>query len=203
MHTPFQKSLRHLLPIFKEAGIRFALVGGLAVTFRGEERTTKDIDLALAVNSDSEAEGVLQLFLASGYRIEALLEQTSQKRLATARLISPLSSNLIIDLMFSSCGIEREIVQEATLIEILPKISVPVATRSHLIAMKILSVNNTTRTRDKDDLIGLLRRASKREVANAQEALELIKKRGFHRKKRLTVEFKKFQKIAGLRLGKI
>jgi hypothetical protein len=41
----------------RELGARWALVGGLAVSARAEPRTTRDIDVAIVVGSDSEAEG--------------------------------------------------------------------------------------------------------------------------------------------------
>ena len=39
-----------------ELGARFALVGGLAVSAWGEPRYTRDVDLAVAVERDDEAE---------------------------------------------------------------------------------------------------------------------------------------------------
>jgi hypothetical protein len=40
-------------------GKRFALVGGLAVSVRAEVRFTRDVDLAVAVSSDAEAESLV------------------------------------------------------------------------------------------------------------------------------------------------
>jgi hypothetical protein len=38
---------------------RFALVGGLAVSVRAEVRFTRDVDLAVAVENDAEAESLV------------------------------------------------------------------------------------------------------------------------------------------------
>ncbi len=48
------RSLRTVAAKFSEVG--FALVGGLAVSARSEPRFTRDIDLAVAVDGDQQAE---------------------------------------------------------------------------------------------------------------------------------------------------
>ena len=52
-------SLREILRDLKSLKVDFALVGGLAVAFRAVERATKDIDLAVAVKDDVQAEQVV------------------------------------------------------------------------------------------------------------------------------------------------
>ncbi|MBL8899776.1 MAG: hypothetical protein JNM84_19250 [Planctomycetes bacterium] len=49
----------------------FALVGGLAVSVRCEPRFTRDLDLAVAVASDLEAEALVREWIRGGYRILA------------------------------------------------------------------------------------------------------------------------------------
>ena len=44
----------------RSRGARFAVIGGFAVSVRTEPRFTRDLDLALAVGSDAEAERLLQ-----------------------------------------------------------------------------------------------------------------------------------------------
>ncbi|MGH9948473.1 MAG: nucleotidyltransferase, partial [Pyrinomonadaceae bacterium] len=48
-------------------GVRFAVVGGMAVSFRTVERFTKDVDLAIAVENDAEAEKVVRAISESDY----------------------------------------------------------------------------------------------------------------------------------------
>jgi hypothetical protein len=50
-----------------EFGARFALVGGLAVSAWGEPRYTRDVDLAVGVDGDEEAEQVIRELSARDY----------------------------------------------------------------------------------------------------------------------------------------
>lgn len=58
---------------------------------------------------------------------------------------------------------------------------VPVATRVHLIAMKVLARDDRKRPNDLDDLRALLATASDDEIELAREALRLIEARGYNR----------------------
>ncbi len=110
--------------------MEFAVVGGIAVSFRSIERTTKDFDLAVVVNNDSEAESVVRTLIGLGYRVGQLLESDVTGRLSTVRMISIGEREIFIDLLFASSGIEREVVEGASQIEIFPGLSAKVASRS-------------------------------------------------------------------------
>jgi len=79
----FQRAVHDL----ERTGHRAALIGGLAVSVRCEPRFTRDIDLAVTVTGDADAEALVRSLIASGYRIEAMIEQDVVGRLATARLV--------------------------------------------------------------------------------------------------------------------
>jgi len=53
--TP-EDALRDIALRLQAMGVRFALVGGLAVSIRGEARFTRDVDLALIADTDADAE---------------------------------------------------------------------------------------------------------------------------------------------------
>jgi predicted nucleotidyltransferase len=187
--------LRDILRALGEAGFEAALVGGLAVGLRAEERFTKDIDLAVAVSSDEEAEGLLRHLLQIGYQPTAVIEQVKTKRLATVRLRqsrSP-SPDQRIDLLFASSGIEREIVEAAQIIRVARDLSVPVASRAHLLALKLLSFDDRNRPQDRIDIHALLKELREKELEVTRKALKLIKKRGFHRGRDLLKELEKFR----------
>lgn len=57
------------------ASVRSALVGGLAVSVRTEPRFTRDVDLAVAVSDDREAEAVVRHLIDASYRVLAVVEQ--------------------------------------------------------------------------------------------------------------------------------
>lgn len=173
-------TLHRVIGDLDEMGRGWALVGGLAVSARAEPRTTRDIDLVLAVKDDVDAEAVVFGFQQLGYTLESALEHTVTKRLATARL-RPSERGVLVDLMFASSGIEEEIVLEATRLEILPGLRIPVASTAHLIAMKVLARDDRNRPQDWDDLRALLREAAPEDIEGARSALALIERRGFHR----------------------
>jgi hypothetical protein len=68
--------------------------------------------------------------------VEAL-EQDYVKRLSGVRLAHG-GSDVVVDLLFASSGIENEVVANADRLEVLPRLVVPVATTPHLIALKVL-----------------------------------------------------------------
>ena len=160
----------------------WALVGGLAVSARSEPRFTRDVDLALLVADDREAESLGFFLLSQGYRVVATVEQQAVGRLATLRLLPPHEpeEGVVVDLLFASSGIEREVVERAEILEVLPGQSVPVARTEHLIALKVLS-RSPDRPQDELDLKALLARADSKEIGDAREALRLIHERGFAR----------------------
>jgi Nucleotidyl transferase AbiEii toxin, Type IV TA system len=177
-----QVDLRHL-------GLRWAVVGGLAVSLRGEPRTTHDLDINVVVAGDDQAEGVVRGFMSRGYRFQWASEHEDLGRLMIVRLMVGVSEapGVDIDLMFASSGIEEEVVAAAETLEILPGVVAPVATTAHLLALKTLA----GRTKDVTDFATLVQHATERDLLDAREALELITRRGYDRGKDLQAEFAK------------
>lgn len=156
-----------------------ALVGGLAVSARTEPRFTRDLDFAIAVEDDAEAEALIFALQARGFMVVATIEHSTTHRLATVRLRQTPGAPFV-DLLFASCGVEREIVAAAAPLEILG-VTVPVATVGHLIAMKLVSRDAKRRPRDQQDLVALAGVADALEWRRAEAAIELIQQRGFSR----------------------
>ncbi|HXV61244.1 MAG TPA: nucleotidyl transferase AbiEii/AbiGii toxin family protein [Vicinamibacteria bacterium] len=191
-----ESALRRLCADLRAAEIKFALVGGLAVSVRTEPRFTRDADLTVAFRDDEQAEALVYDLQRNGYRLVATVEQEAVERLATARLQPPLDdgTGVLLDLLFASSGIESEIVEEAELLEVLPELSIPVARTGHLIALKILSRDDETRPQDIVDLRALTKKASREEIERARKALKLIESRGFHRGRPLLKMLGEFRK---------
>ncbi len=180
--TSLATSLRRIDGDLARAHVPFALVGGLAVSARTEPRFTRDADLAVAVGGDAEAEALIRRLRQLDYRVHSVVEQEAVGRLATVRLAcSAEPQPPIVDLLFASSGIEAEVAAQAEVIELLPRLSMPIATTGHLIALKVLSRDDTTRPQDLIDLRALLRVAPAHELARARRALALIAARGYHR----------------------
>jgi predicted nucleotidyltransferase len=160
-------------------GARWAVIGGLAVAFRAEPRFTKDVDVAVAVTDDEEAEGIVNRLQVRGYALASLVEQDYVNRLATARLVRPQSgtSSAFIDLLFANSGIEDEIVRRADRLEVLPDVFLPVASIGHLIALKVLA----GRHQDLTDLGYLISAATQADLGEARASVMKIQERGFNR----------------------
>jgi predicted nucleotidyltransferase len=186
----------HAKETLADLGYPWALVGGLAVSARAEPRFTRDVDFAVALKSDREAEALIRAVQARGYRIDAVLEQETTGRLATVRLVAPGSGEhgVILDLLFASSGIEPEVVERATVIEVFPGIVLPVARVSELLALKILARDDERRPQDTIDIRALLQEATASDLAATKTALALIVERGFHRKRDLLQDFEDLTK---------
>ncbi len=158
-----------------------AVVGGLAVSVRTEPRFTRDVDLAVATRGDAEAEQLVLQLQRVGYRALVVLEH-ERGVLATVRLLPPGGSTdgVLVDLLFNSSGIEREIVAGAEALEVLPGVILPVAQVGHLLALKLLSVDDR-RPNDAADIAALHAVATPTELARCREAIVLIEGRGFAR----------------------
>lgn len=179
------KRIQSIVALVEASGHRCALVGGIAVSIRARERFTKDIDFAVAVTSDAEAEALALTFQQAGYQLVQVFENTAKGLLATLRFTIPGGRREPeLDLMFASSGIEAEVVNDAERIEVLPGVVVPVALLPHLIAMKVLAESDV-REHDRADLQVLIAVATKRELELARRAIRLIEERGFARGKKL------------------
>jgi len=159
-------------------GRPFALVGGLAVSFRAEVRFTRDVDLAVVVNDDADFEALVFALRASNYFPVAAVEHTQQKRLSTARLQSPLG--FVVDLIAASCGIEQEVVERATLVDLAGVGRLPVARSEELLAMKLLSMSDR-RLQDRMDARNLVLYGDDLDLDAVKDNLNRIISRGFHR----------------------
>lgn len=176
------ETLRGISQQLKRSDRAWALVGGLAVSVRTEPRFTRDVDVAVAVASDREAERLVGDLQSSGYRLFQVIEQDATGRLATARLLLPGADeqDTVVDLLFASSGIEPEVVAAAEPIEVFPSIVAPIPRIGHLIALKLLS-ESEQRLKDRVDLQALLAFCDNTEVDLAREAARLITERGYHR----------------------
>ena len=184
MASPVESALRRAVADLDALKVRWALIGGLAVSVRSVPRFTKDLDFAIAVANDSEAEDVVHQLRGCGYQPVEVLEQEYVERLSGVRL-ERSGSDVIVDLLFASSGIENEVVTSATRLEVLPQLSAPVATTGHLIALKTLAGRN----QDLTDLGSLIPAASTEDLDVAREAV--IHARGFNREQDVPADLDK------------
>ena len=184
--------LRRVITLFDELHQPWALVGGLAVSVRTEPRFTRDLDLAVAVSGDSAAEGLVHQLHGAGFHTFATVEHETKKRLATARLSLGKTNHegLVLDLLFASSGIEKEICHAAESLTVFPELAIPVASIHHLMILKVLSRDDRTRPQDAADLRQLIAAARPSDLASACEAGRIITQRGFNRDRDLSQKMK-------------
>lgn len=184
-----QNALIRLTGDLNSIEARWALIGGMAVTFRAGPRTTQDLDMAVAVSGDAEGERLTLALKLRGYKPhdkQPFLEN-SDGRLSAVRLLAPTPVGLEtvgVDLLFASSGVEEEVVVAAELHTVLAGLFVPVATTGHLIALKVLA----GRDKDRTDVRSLLEKAGPADLQLARETLDRIERRGFHRGKDLQAD---------------
>lgn len=180
-------ALRRCCADLAAEGARFAVVGGLAVSARADARLTRDVDLAVSVSNDAEAERLVRALFRRGYVTVATLDQTTAGRLATIRLRAPreFDEGVVIDLLFATSGIEAEVVAGAQALEVAPGLDVPVANAAHLIALKVLSLDDSRRPNDRADILALLGVVTEADLQETRRALGLMTSRGFDRGKDL------------------
>ncbi|OGQ09135.1 MAG: hypothetical protein A2138_11990 [Deltaproteobacteria bacterium RBG_16_71_12] len=179
--------VRRALADLEWCGADAALVGGLAIGARVLERTTRDVDFAVAAADDPAAERVVRALSARGYGIALMLEQVAVDRLATVRCTSPLDGATMVDVLFASSGIEPEVVAAAEPLDIGLGVRCRVARVGHLIALKVLA-RTERRPQDDQDLQALIGAADPEELALASAAVGSIQSRGYARGKDLAAE---------------
>jgi|LauGreDrversion4_2_1035121.scaffolds.fasta_scaffold03109_14 predicted nucleotidyltransferase len=182
--------LRRVTNDLHQSGVAWCLVGGLGTSVYVEPRTTKDIDIVVSVPDEAQGDNLKDLLLTKGYTSPQILMHTTPTRRMGWRVFIPPSreASIPLDILVSACGIENEIVASSTAIEILPGLSLPVASLGHLIAMKVLSQNPFERLQDRVDLLALLRNATEQDRAVVERSLEDIANRGFSGGRNLVAE---------------
>ena len=172
------ETLSDLVDQLRHEGVDFAVIGGLAASARGEARFTRDVDIAVSVVRDAEAERLIFKLSEAGYEILGTVEQDATTRLAAARLRH--DSGVVCDLMFATSGIEPEIVDSAKTIELFPQLHVPTASAETLLAMKTLSAT-PQRPRDLGDIRAILGANPAFDESVVRQLLELMEARGYGR----------------------
>ena len=174
-----------VLSALRQENVKGCIVGGLAVSARCEPRFTRDVDIAVVVDTDEHAEALIHALASHGLRMAGLVEQEAVGRLAMARLST--QDGLSVDLLIASSGIETEVVMNAEILEVVQGVLLPVARTGHLIALKLLSVAPGRET-DAADLRNLAAVATQDEWNLASEAVAQIQERGFARGRQLDAE---------------
>jgi hypothetical protein len=143
----FLETLPALVSRFDAAGIRYALIGGLAMAARGIQRATLDIDFILLLDDLEPADAILR---SLGFRREFHSENVSHY-LAD----DPVSGR--IDLLHAFRRPALGMLDRAERLDLLPMLPLPVVRIEDLIGLKIqAAANDPTRHRNDWNDIALL-----------------------------------------------
>ena len=145
MDGPVFKALVDIIDVLRKKEICFAVIGGLAVSWRGEPRATGDVDIV--VDIDVEQAVALKDEL-NQTPFCPLFPQVAE--VIESSLILPLihkDAKVTVDLSLGLSGFEKQLIARATDIE-LEGHSVPVATAEDLILIKLCAGLQ----RDMDDM---------------------------------------------------
>lgn len=149
MEKSLRSTLNDVADFLDREGVRYALIGGLAASLRGQPRATADVDLVI----DTDVEGALKLIEAlEGSSFKPLFEGVEE--VVNQAFILPLShreTSVKVDLSIGLSGFEQQLLERATLVE-LGKRHIPVVTAEDLLVMKLLA----GRPRDQQDAMGIV-----------------------------------------------
>jgi predicted nucleotidyltransferase len=187
-------ALKDVVNFLNNRSYRYALIGGLAVSFRTVERATKDIDFVVAATPDCDSERIIRSFAELGFVVETLLERKRVNNIATVRLLGDEYPGIYLDLLVDATGIENEVVDSSEAIDVLPELSVNIASLASLIALKTLSSVNEQRVQDLIDLKNLIGEANCEELEQAAVLVGLIQDRGYSTEVNLKERYLEFRK---------
>jgi hypothetical protein len=149
MNEPLKTTLADAVSFLLHEGVPYALIGGLAVSLRGQPRVTADVDIVIGADVERSL------------RLVAMLERTSFKPLfdgveevVQSAFILPLRhrvTHVKVDLALGLSGFEQRAVVRAEPMDLAGS-NVLVATAEDLLIMKILA----GRPQDDQDVRGLL-----------------------------------------------
>lgn len=149
VNEPLQITLADVVEFLSSNRVAYALIGGLAVSLRGQPRVTMDVDIVVAVEMERALELISSL---QSSKFRPLFDDVGE--VVARSFILPLrhrTTNVKVDLSIGLSGFERQAVARAEVRQ-LAGIAVRVATTEDLMIMKVLA----GRPQDDQDLRGLM-----------------------------------------------
>jgi predicted nucleotidyltransferase len=149
VNEPLSTTLADAVAYLESERVAYALVGGLAVSLRGQPRVTADVDMVIAADVERALALVHEL---ENTRFKPLFAEIAD--VVQTAFILPLrhrSTNVKVDLAIGLSGFERQTVRRAERIDMAGS-PVSVATAEDLLIMKVLA----GRPQDEQDITGLM-----------------------------------------------
>jgi predicted nucleotidyltransferase len=149
MNVPLQTTLADAVQLLEAQGIPYALIGGLAASFRGQARVTADVDMVLSAGVDRALQLAAELTNTKFKPLFRGVEEVVQQA-----FILPLehrTTNVKLDLSLGLSGFEQQAVARAQRVD-LAGTKVAVVTAEDLLIMKVMA----GRPQDDQDVRGLV-----------------------------------------------
>jgi hypothetical protein len=149
VNEPLQVTLADAAAFLEKEGIAYALVGGMAVSLRGQPRVTADVDMVIAIDVDRALALVGRLGQSKFQPLFDGIEEVIERA-----FILPLrhrSTHVKLDLAIGLSGFERQSIARAQPVEVAGS-QISVATAEDLLVMKVLA----GRPQDEQDIAGLV-----------------------------------------------
>jgi hypothetical protein len=120
---------------FDAAGVRAAIIGGVAASLLGKPRLTKDID---AVVMDAEAEALIESGARYGFqpRIADAVDFARNTRMLLLRFTE---GEIDIDLSLGALPFEYEVLDRSSMIEVSRGVSIRIASPEDIVIMKVIA----------------------------------------------------------------
>lgn len=149
MNEPLRITLADAAAFLEACRVPFAVIGGLAVSIRGQPRMTVDVDIVIASDVD-QALALVAKLPESQFR--PLFQDVES--VVTRAFILPLrhrSTNVKVDISIGLSGFERQAIARAEQTNF-AGLKLPVVQAEDLLIMKILA----SRPQDEQDIQGLI-----------------------------------------------
>ena len=143
---PTRKDLVHLCKELNQREAKYVVVGGLAIIAAGHARTTADVDLVVATDSDNEA----RIFSALSTLPDNAVRELQPGELKQYTVVR-VGDEILVDLMRSASGIDYDQASKDIIVREMDGVSIPFASPRLLWRMKA----NTHREKDAGDLVFL------------------------------------------------
>ncbi|MGV3616999.1 MAG: nucleotidyl transferase AbiEii/AbiGii toxin family protein [Fimbriimonas sp.] len=144
-----ENALGLLAASLDDVGLRYAIIGGLAVILRGHDRATQDVD-AVALGVDQRLEAFVSAANERGLTLRIPDGIPFAKANRVILLEAPDGTG--IDVSMGMLPFEEDLTHRATRLEVGAGITVPVASVEDLVIMKLIA----GRKRDHEDVDSLV-----------------------------------------------
>jgi hypothetical protein len=143
-------ALKEIALFLKKKRFRFALIGGLAASCRGQARTTNDVDLTIWAEIGEE----LPILKAILKKFRARESDPIEFALANRVLLVKATNSVPIDIGLAMHPFEDEMLSRATQFEVVKGLNLPVLSAEDVVVTKVFA----GRPRDWFDVEGLFDR---------------------------------------------